>query len=496
MPAFPRQAALRRHRPRTPDFGGLRASGLNVEEASLSAYLPARPTGREAPPLGVVRPRGTQEVAALVRWAREQGMALTTFSSAPGPRRRGATAEQPTLFVDLGGMDQMLKVDGQDAVAVIEPGVTFGALDALLAPQGLRAFKPLLPRAGKSVLASYLEREPTLQSSEQWDVVDPFGGAQLVFGTGETFRTGGAAISGSLDENWAAGLRYLTAVGPAGTDFLRVVQGSQGTLAILCWAAILCERLPLLEEACFVGADSLAPLARLSLELHRRRIGRATFIASGVHLAAVLETEPERIAEVAAGLPPFVLYVQLAACSEFPEERIAYQREDLAHLAAKAGLAAVDELGGRSAQEISALQARPPADDYKDRIAGAHRSVFFLTQLDRVERFVALAQERVARAPGVTLSVYVQPRLHGRNCHLEFVLAHDPDATFAVAAADGIAADLAEACCAQGGFFSRPYGAWAEMAFRRNSTILPLLRETKSIFDPDHILNPGRLGFQ
>jgi FAD/FMN-containing dehydrogenase len=491
MAATASLAAVRQKLIRHADVASLRAIGLDAEEVSLAAYMPANPSGREAPPLAVVRPRSTEDIVAVIGWARKNGTALTTFSSSSGARLRGATVERPTVFVDLSGMNHLLQIDQQDAVAVIEPGVTFGNIDALLAPQGLRAFKPLLPRASKSVLTSYLDREPNLQSSEQWDVLDPFGGAQLVFGTGDVFRTGSAAISGTLDEHWKAGLRYLTAMGPAGTDFLRVVQGSQGTLAILNWAAILCERLPAREEARFVGADSIAPLAKLSAELHRRRIGMASFVASNLHLAAVLESEPDRIADLASRLPAYTLYIQLTASCDFPNDKIAYQLADVTELCADAGLMASPDLAGHSASRIAELQANPPASNYKDRIAGAHRSVFFLSQMDRAEQFIALARER----GGADVAIYVQPRLHGRNCHVELVLPFDPASIEQTSAADALADELAKACSAAGGFFSRPYGAWADMAFARNPTVKPLLRETKSIFDPDRILNPGRLCF-
>ncbi|EIZ77191.1 FAD dependent oxidoreductase [Novosphingobium sp. Rr 2-17] len=314
----------------------------------------------------------------------------------------------------------------------------------------------------------------------------------MVFGTGDVFRTGSAAISGTLDEHWKAGLRYLTAMGPAGTDFLRVMQGSQGTLGILNWAAILCERVPALEEARFVGADSIAPLAHLSAELHRRRIGMASFIASNLHLASVLESEPDRIADLAAQLPAFVLYIQFTAACDFPQDKIAYQLADVTQLCADTRLVASPDLAGYSASQITQLQAHPPAGNYKDRIAGAHRSVFFLSQMDRAEQFIALARERL----GANVAIYVQPRLHGRNCHVELVLPFDPASPQQTSANDALADQLAKACSVAGGFFSRPYGAWADMAFARNPTIKPFLRETKSIFDPDHILNPGRLCFK
>ncbi|EIZ79630.1 FAD dependent oxidoreductase, partial [Novosphingobium sp. Rr 2-17] len=180
MAATASLAAVRQKLSRHADVASLRSIGLNAEDASLAPYMPANPSGREAAPLAIVKPRSTEEIAAVIGWARKNGTAVTTFSSGSGTRLRGATAERPTVFVDLSNMNHLLQVDQQDAVAVIEPGVTFGDIDALLAPHGLRAFKPLLPRASKSVLTSYLEREPNLQSSEQWDVLDPFGGAQLL----------------------------------------------------------------------------------------------------------------------------------------------------------------------------------------------------------------------------------------------------------------------------------------------------------------------------
>ena len=481
----------RQTRIKQPDISRLRAAGLVVEHAELEHYLGRHASGREASPIAVIKPRTTEDLVEVVKWARKTATALTTFSSVRGPRRTGATSEKPTLFVDLSGMDRLLYACPQDAVAVIEPGVTFGKIDELLRPHGLRAFKPLRPRAGKSIITSYLEREPNLQSSEQWDVLDPFGGTQLVFGTGETFKTGSAAIDGSLDENWKAGLRYLSAVGPGGTDFLRVVQGSQGAFAIMSWAAILCEPVPHREAARFVGSDSLEPLIKLSAELHRRRIGMATFISSNLHLASVLAKSAADVQVTALRLPRFTLYIQLTAVSEFPDEKISYQLADLDDLCKTLGLIAEPGLAGFDASMVAELQSLPADLDYRDTISGAHHSVFFLSQLDKAETFISLARELL----GEDIAVYIQPRLHGRNCHIEFILPCDAAPSQQISANAAMAEKLAHICCAAGGLFSRPYGAWSDMAFARNPTIKPFLRETKSIFDPDHILNPGRLCF-
>jgi FAD/FMN-containing dehydrogenase len=43
-----------------------------------------------------------------------------------------------------------------------------------------------------------------------------------------------------------------------------------------------------------------------------------------------------------------------------------------------------------------------------------------------------------------------------------------------------------------GAFFSRPYGPWAKFAFGEEQTI-KALKHVKQIFDPNGIMNPGKL---
>ena len=46
-----------------------------------------------------------------------------------------------------------------------------------------------------------------------------------------------------------------------------------------------------------------------------------------------------------------------------------------------------------------------------------------------------------------------------------------------------------------GAFFSRPYGPWADIAFGRCPDTVITLRKLKDIFDPNGIMNPGKLCF-
>ena len=60
----------------------------------------------------------------------------------------------------------------------------------------------------------------------------------------------------------------------------------------------------------------------------------------------------------------------------------------------------------------------------------------------------------------------------------------------------GLFTKASEELLKQGAFFSRPYGIWADMAYSKNTEHTSLSRKLKALFDPNNVLNPGKLCFQ
>jgi FAD/FMN-containing dehydrogenase len=464
------------------------------DKPTLQRYTQDRDVAEGHLPRAVIKPRDTAQVQALVQWANQHRVGLVPVASG-GPRRRGDTvpAQPGTVIVDLGDMQRLVHADARDKISIIEPGLTFGTIDRLLEPHGLRAYKPLAPRAGKSVLASYLEREPLIAANDHWDSADPFGGTQLVLGDGRIALTGSAAHEGTLAEQLANGHRQMVPTGPTNIDLLRVVQGAQGSLGIMTWAAVYCERLPSRETALFCSAGTLAPVIALATELLRRRLGNTLFIVDRVQLALLLAADRTAFDALCPALPAWTAFVGLSAGRLRPDEKMAWQQADLLAIAQRSGTTAQAQLGHHRADNLLRALHAPQPVPLRDRALGPQRELFFIQQLHHAERFVQAVRDMVADGGG-PLGVCLQPMAQGVNCHVEFTQPLGPETAQRPAHAQRWQR-AAERCADAGAFFSRPYGSWARLAFDRDPAGQPLRAMTKALLDPQQVMNPGRLPY-
>ena len=141
-------------------------------------------------PWFVAKPGNVDEVQGIVKWANQTQTPLVPVSSGP-PRFHGDTVPCATgaVIVDLSGMNRIRRIDRKNRMILIEPGVTYSQLQPELAKVGLRLSTPLLPRANKSVIASLLERQPTLVPKYQWSMPEPLRCLEIVWGNGEILWT-------------------------------------------------------------------------------------------------------------------------------------------------------------------------------------------------------------------------------------------------------------------------------------------------------------------
>ncbi len=476
----------------------IEASDVQDKVASLAdfkrgpAYLPA------GKPVALVKPRTAEQVQRLVELANRLDLNLVPVSSG-APHLRGDTLPgKPGVLVDMSANDRIVRMDRRNKVAIIEPGVTFGMLKAAAEKAGLKVLMPLMPRATKSVLASCLEREPITIPKYHWDMTDPLLCTEVIFGSGDLFRTGSAAGPGTLEQQWAAGAAQKNPMGPAQTDLVRIVQGAQGTMGIVTWASIKLEVLPQLQRFYFAPEKRLAKLIDFAYRTLRPKLGDEWLLLNAFALACMLGNDPEEIRRLADRQAPFTAVYGVSGLDYFPERRLAYQERDIASIAQACGVELKLEVPGASGKKFGEMLNSPSPEPYcKTRFRGGFHDIFFLTTLDRVEFFLGRMEELAGQHgyPAEELGVYVQPIQHGRACHLEFNLFYSPDDPDDTARAQALFLTASKALADAGAFFSRPYGPWAALAYERCPDTVAMLKTVKGIFDPAGVMNRGKLCF-
>ncbi len=450
-------------------------------------------------PAAVIKISKLEDVVTLMKWANKKSVPVIPVSST-GQRRRGDTIPQTpaSVIADLSGMQKLVHADRRDKIAIIEPGVDFGSIDDLLRPHDLRAYRPLKPRAGKSVLTSHLDREPTLVPDMQWDISDPFGGTAMVLGNGDLCKTGGAAVEGTLEEQLKRGHRQLFAAGPAHIDLVRITQGAQGSLATMVWGAIYCEPIPKAEQSWFASGDDLASVTGLVRDLLARRLCSTLFIVDAVQLAMLMAKDKKGMEQLTKDLPAWTAFVSLAGYQHRPEQRVAWQSKDLADRAKAHGVRLSDQLGDMTSEMFAKDLRHSEEGHYQDRFHGAHKEMFCVQGFSGLDAVIAAKDSSVQNGPlsGRAIGTYIQPMVQGTSCHINFTLPCTPEEGDSGTPIDTQWRTMIETCDTAGAFFSRPYGDWFDLAFKNNPNARKMMSSAKTILDPNGIMHPKRLPYE
>jgi hypothetical protein len=270
-------------------------------------------------------------------------------------------------------------------------------------------------------------------------------------------------------------------------------------MGIVTWASMRCEILPSLEEPLVVGASRLDTLIELASWLIRLRMVNECFILNSTNLAAIFAKKwPADYQSLKNAVPAWILFFTVAGYEYLPEERVSSYLQDLTGLTQRLGVEAVKAAGGISANEILKTIRKPSGKPYwKLRYKGASQDVFFLTINDKLEGQIKTMEDLAGESgyPTSDMGVYVQPIVQGTGCHCEFTFFYDPGNSRELNRVKDLCISATRNLIARGAFFSRPYGENAAMLLNRDAASVAVLHKFKKIFDPNNIMNPGKVCF-
>ncbi|WP_266168360.1 FAD-binding oxidoreductase [Dyella subtropica] len=195
------------------------ADGFSVEEGERLAYAYDN-SRRNALPDAVVFPTEHEQVETLVRACREYRVPVVARGR--GTNTTGATVPVAGgVVVSFERMNRILRIDPDNRLAVVEPGVLNGDLQQALKPHGF--FWPPDPTSspwcsiGGNLACNSAGPRTVKYGSPRENTL----GLRAVAGTGEGFRCG-----------------TYTSKGSTGYDLTRLLIGSEGTLALITEATL------------------------------------------------------------------------------------------------------------------------------------------------------------------------------------------------------------------------------------------------------------------
>jgi len=255
-------------------------------------------------------------------------------------------------------------------------------------------------------------------------------------------------------------------------------------------------------------SDVPGPLA----SIQRREIGLECFLINAFNLAAMLADgwevpasfpaaprQSEAFLRLKAELPPWTMVIALQGAPRHPWDKIAYEEEAVREECERMNLHLTESLPGipglarMMAEEI----LRPWRVLKKFNYRGSVHDLNFAVPLKKINQMESVIKDTCLShgCSPADVGGYLLPIERGRAVHCEFDLHCDPADREETERVKRAWLEASEALMNKGAYFSRPYGPWAEMMYRRSGTYTRKLKEIKEEVDPNHIMNPGKLCF-
>jgi glycolate oxidase len=440
---------------------------VRIDEGALVTFsTDATPLERGRPDV-VVFPATVEEVAGVVRVANERGVPVVPRGS--GTNLSGGTVPQRGgIMLVLTRMNEVKEVSAAELVAVCEPGVRTIELEQAAAAKGLLFPPDPGSHTTATVGGNVAECSGGLRALKYGVMRDYVLGVEAVLPTGEIIRSGGRLVKDV-----------------AGYDLRRLLCGSEGTLAVMTELTL---RLVPAPESSGVGMAYFRDLADAA-----RAVSRV--LASGV-LPVTLEFLDRVCIGAVEDYARIGLDTSAGALLIFAQDGDPPGIErDLQRMA--------DACAAESATEVRIAESPEAAAE----VLEARRAA--LPSLSRLEPLTILEDATVPRSRIAEMVEHIQEVArrfdlkigtfgHAGDGNLHPTVVLDPADEGAMHRARAAFDEIFAQAIALGGTITGEHGVGIVklryLERQLGADHVALLRRIKAAFDPNGILNPGKLG--
>ena len=413
----------------------------------------------------VALPRSTDEVSAVIRWARTHGLPVTARGAGTG-LAGGCTCEQGGVALSLNRMDGILRVDEERMFAWVHAGLVNLWLSQRVAGSGL-TFAPDPASQQVSTIGGNVATNAGGPHCLKYGVtLNHILGVTAVLADGSVVVLGGEACDAP------------------GFDLASIVIGSEGTLAVI---TEVCVRLVPVPEAVKTILFDFATIADACQTVSQ-------VIAEGIVPAAmeIMDQFSVRLVEawLVLGLPTDAAAILLIEV-DGPATALPGQAERIVAIAREHGVRSV-RVAGDEAERAQLWRGR------KSQFGAYGRTGKPFYVLDGVVPRTRLAEALVhvhelASARGL----HAGSVSHAGDGNLHPHVMFDPDVPGQQEAAHAVELEILRMCIRFGGTITGEHGVGIEKRPMMSELFAPedlaVMERARAAFDPDRRLNPGKI---
>lgn len=415
-------------------------------------------------PDAVVRAGSTMDVSHVLRIANQHRVPVTPRAAGTG-RTGGAVPVAGGIVLSLEGMNQLKGIELEDLTAVAQPGIVTGELHRLVESAGL--FYPPDPNSlATCQLGGNIAENAGGPRAFKYGVTREYIlGMEVVTADGTILRLGKNTVKGVT-----------------GYDLTSLVVGSEGTLAVVTEATLRLVPLPETVVTCMVLLPNVAAAGRtVSALVARRLVPRCLELLDDKTLSILRPKASLPIDERANAM----LIVEL----DGPVSSIDSMLEILGNECAELG--AIDVLVAKNETDRERLwAARRDLSRALRREATSKLSEDIVVPRSRVplllDRVAHISDKHAIRMP-------TYGHAGDGNLHVNFLWNEASDRPRVDAAIEA----LFRATIELGGTLSGEHGIGVLKApylpLEQSAELIALQERVKNTFDPNGILNPGKI---
>jgi len=439
--------------------------GVIVSEPERRAYESDGLTAYRQPPLVVVLPSTTAEVAAVLRYCKSEGIKIVPRGAGTS-LSGGALPLADGVLVGMAKFNRILDIDYPNRCVTAQPGVTNLGISHAVAGAGFYYAPDPSSQIACTIGGNVAENSGGVHCLKYGLTTNNLLGLEIVLIDGSVVRLGG---------------RHLDA---GGYDLMGVLTGSEGLLGVVTEVTVRILPKPPTARALLIGFAAIEDAGRCVAAV----IG-AGIIPAGMEM---MDRPAIHAAEdfVEAGYPrdaEALLIVEL----DGPEAEVDHLIDKVEALA-RTNHARSIQISRSEAERLAFWAGRKAAFPAVGRISPDYYCMDGTIPRGRLAEVLVRIRELSEQYGLRVANVF-----HAGDGNLHPLILYDANRPGEIERAEAFGADILRLCVAVGGVLTGEHGVGVEkrdlMGAMFDETDLAQQERLKCAFDPDGLLNPGKV---